>query len=59
MLRRKLLRRELPVLEFEAVVRRRVVVLVDVDAVHDVDQLAKEEPRRQRHLAAEARGHLR
>ena len=40
MLRRKLLRRELSVLEIEAVVRRRVVVLVDVDAIHDVDQFA-------------------
>ena len=38
--------------------RRRVVVLVDVDAIHDVDQFAEEEPRRQRHFATEARGHL-
>ena len=58
MLRGKLLGRELAIVEFEAVVRRRVVVLVDVDAIHDVDQFAEEEPRRQRHLATKARGHL-
>src|SRR3954467_1693182 len=58
MLRGKLLWRELGIVKLEAVVRRRVVVLVDVDAIHNVDQFAEEEPRRQRHFATKARGHL-